>query len=93
MIILLAAASLAAAPADQCRARLANRFGEIGSFEPQDTHRSGRTTIMTGTINVLSRPPAAAPGDMAPMHVEATSYRFRCTLRGGKVRRTSVAPA
>jgi len=102
MIVLALSAIIASTPAipvsakdqpavDRCRARLAARLGDLGSFEVATIDRHGRTMIVRGAVNQLERPATAPPGVMTPTHVLATGYAFRCELRSGRLRRMTLA--
>lgn len=103
MLLMLASALLAVpapspdmatidATSDRCRVRLAAKLGTLGTFAPGHNSHRGRTTIVSGVVDRLDQPPAAAPGMMAPTHVLVTRYSFRCEVRSRVVRRLSVHP-
>lgn len=84
-----AAAFVLAAQTEPCRAKIIERLGDIGRFVPAAARTSGKSTIVSGTVDKLEKPPAARAGGMAPLHVIATRYSFRCSLKSGAVQHIS----
>src|SRR4051794_7931530 len=73
--------------AKQCRVAIASKVkGEVSDLSIAKSRRIGRTTILTGAVTVLQRPPTK-PGEMTPAHVIRLQYYYDCRWPGrGKAR-------
>lgn len=70
--------------ASSCETILSRKAGgEISSLDVDDFHRSGRTTILKGTMRVFQKP-ASRPGEMTATHVIVVRYSYECRLNGAR---------
>jgi hypothetical protein len=102
MIILLWLAAVAPDPtqsiadsaarrtAQSCETSLSHKAGgEISSIDVTGFHRSGRTTILQGTMRVLQKPPTR-PGEMTATHVIVARYSYECRSDGRRAQRIKL---
>ncbi|HEX4739553.1 MAG TPA: hypothetical protein VH331_18545 [Allosphingosinicella sp.] len=76
----------------QCRAGLARKTGgEISDFSVAEFRRSGRHLVLSGTANVLTKPPAHA-GELTPAHVINMRYSYECRLTGSQAPHLKITP-
>ena len=89
------AANADAAPTSaekSCRAHLASKAkGEISQFAVKHSRRVNRETVLSGTLNVMQRPPTR-PGELTPTHIVAAPYSFECRLSGRRAPQVRLSP-
>jgi hypothetical protein len=75
-----------------CRPVLARKAeGQISTIDVRSAHRRGRTTTISGEIVVFVGMGTPAPGSASAHHLIRASYAYRCSVRGGKVVKTTLS--
>jgi hypothetical protein len=98
MFVALAAAMLAPQPPSAnsalalCRPALARKAnGEIAAMSVERPVVRGNTTAVTGRITVFVGMGAPAAGSASAHHLIRAEYGYRCFIRSGKVRKTTLS--
>lgn len=98
LILLIASAMIANAPAEDPDARLCSRAlerkagGEIATITVSSSRsgRSGRT--IEGQLTAFVGMGAPAPGYAGTHHLIRSDFTFRCRIKRGRVREAAVNP-
>ena len=91
--MMFAAHSQSANPASAlCRRSLARKAGgEIATFRVDRSTVTGKTTTILGQITVYIGMGTPAAGAASGHHLIRTTYSYRCTVSGGRVRKTTLS--
>jgi hypothetical protein len=74
-----------------CRAKLQRRIpGDIGDMTRDSMRKSGRTRVVRGTITALIGMGEPGPGQASAHHLIRATYRYSCSVRASRVRKTSL---
>jgi hypothetical protein len=86
------AASANHSPAENlCRAKLQRRIpGDIGDMTTDSVRKSGRTRTIHGTVTALIGMGEPGPGQASAHHLIRATYRYSCSVRASRVRKTSL---
>jgi hypothetical protein len=86
-----AASASHSAAEDLCRAKLQHRIaGDIGEMTTDSVRKSGRTRTIRGTLTALIGMGEPGPGQASAHHLIRATYRYSCSVRASRVRKTSL---